>query len=67
MFAALSQYEARFQRIERMITEHQVLLELIERDVRLIKSAVCEFEKILNRVDARLTGGCECCEEKRQH
>ena len=64
MFAALSQYEVRFQQIERSIAKNTMLLDRVDRLVLAINEKITELRKMFEDL-------CPCntcsqvCDEKK--
>ena len=64
MFAALSQYEVRFQQIERSIAKNTMLLDRVDRVVLAIKEQIAELRKTFE--DLCPCNTCsEPCDEKK--
>jgi len=65
MFAALSQYEVRFQHIERSIAENTMILDRVDRCVLELRNRIIELRKVLE--DLCPCNICvEACEEKKE-
>ena len=63
MFAALSQYEVRFQQIERSIAKNTMLLDRVDRLVLAIHEKIAEVRKMFE--DLCPCNTCsEACDEK---
>ena len=56
MFAALSQYEGRFERLERQIAHNAMQLDMIARDVQTLRAILEKFVRQLKTCGC--VGGC---------